>query len=339
MAFGRKRQILAGAVALSLAVFLLVAYHFERPAEIHVDRQAGPAATRVDDASGNQAQQQSEPGAPAKEITRLPERDRNVVAASLAGSDPDGEIHFAPDGRLVIDRALRHRFDYLLSAIGEQSLEQLRQSLLASLTGRFSRDQVEQVMAEFDLYAAYLRAVDELFPDRPASLHEQMTALAELQADLLGDQRTEAWFGEENRYIERTLAAMDGDLEPGNPDEDPWAAEIEQATSHHLALEMNRQYQKLDLPADQRHLERSALFGQDAADRLAELDAERAAWQARVVAYADQRQALFDNPALTPAEIEQLLARERELAFNETEQRRILALEKAGLLDEEPGRP
>jgi lipase chaperone LimK len=336
MAFGRKKQVLAGAGALSLAVFLLVAYHFERPAEIHGDRQAGQAATRVDHASGNQTQQQPEPGAPAQERTRLPEPDHNVVAASLAGSDPDGEIRFAPDGRLVIDRALRHRFDYLLSAIGEQSLEQLRQSLLASLTGRFSRDQVEQVMAEFDLYAAYLRAVDELFPDRPASLHEQMTALTELQADLLGQQRAEAWFGEENRYIKRTLAAMDGDLEPGNPDQDPWAAEIEQATSHHLALEMNRQYQLLDLPADQRHLERSALFGEDAADRLAELDAERAAWQARVDAYNALRQTLLDDPALSGAEIEQLLARELALGFDETEQRRILAMQKAGLLDGDP---
>ena len=338
MAYGRKWQLLVGAGILALVV-LLVAHDFERPAEPNRDQLAGQTATLVDDAGGNQAAQQSEPGAPVRDTTGHPNPDRDVVAPSLSGSDPDGEISFDRHGRLVIDRALRHRFDYLLSAIGEQSLEQLRQGLLASLTGRFSRDQIEQVMAEFDLYAAYLRAVDELFPDRPASLREQMTALAELQSDLLGQQRTEAWFGEENRYIERTLAAMDGDLEPGNPDQDPWAAEIEQATSHHLALEMNRQYQLLDLPADQRHLERSALFGLDAADRLAELDAERAAWQARVVAYADQRQALFDNPALTTAEIEQLLARERELAFNETERRRILALEKAGLLDEEPGRP
>ncbi|MGB0514521.1 MAG: lipase secretion chaperone, partial [Wenzhouxiangellaceae bacterium] len=165
--------------------------------------------------------------------------DSSALPPSLRGSQPDGDIRFDDTGGLVIDRGLRHRFDYWLTGLGEVSLKALRERFERSLGTELSPDQIERVLAEFDLYTEYLMAADDLLPVEFGSLVERHRALMALQRQLLGDSRADAWFGEQNRYIDHTLAAMDPGDQNADPIDEPWAAEIDAPTRHHSALALN----------------------------------------------------------------------------------------------------
>ncbi|TVQ29202.1 MAG: hypothetical protein EA370_15555 [Wenzhouxiangella sp.] len=261
------------------------------------------------------------------------ESGQSLTPASLIGSSADGQIAFDPSGRLVLDAELRRRFDYLLSAIGEWDLEQIRHAFKAQLQEAFSTAQVAAVMGEFDLYLAYLEALEILLPEH-ADLADQMAAMFELQHELLGPERAEALFGEENSYLKRTLDVMAGRIQAGDPTQDPFAADVLASTEHLLAAEMNRQYEARQTDPALRHVEREALFGSEAAERLAELDVQRAQWQGRVAAYAEARSAYAQQFGHDPAMLEQALADYRSIHFSPEEDRRIRGLERAGLIDD-----
>jgi lipase chaperone LimK len=76
------------------------------------------------------------------------------------------------------------------------------------------------------------------------------------------------------------------------------------------------------------HALRAARFGPEAAGRLAELDAQRAAWAARVEDYRAARAALAADAALSPdaeaAAVEALLA----ARFSGPERTRVEALDR-----------
>jgi lipase chaperone LimK len=75
----------------------------------------------------------------------------------------------------------------------------------------------------------------------------------------------------------------------------------------------------------QRRRERSALWGTEAAQRLAALDAQRADWEARVAAYVRERDAL---PASTsPAHRQMAITELRAQRFAPHEARRVESLE------------
>jgi len=250
----------------------------------------------------------------------------------MRGSQPDGAIRFDEADRLVIDRALRLRFDYWLTGLGEVSLDGLRERLRRSLLNDLDSDQIQRVLTEFDLYAEYLQAADELLPPVFGSPRERHLALMALQRQPLGESRADAWFGDQNRYIDRTLAAMDGDLIAGNPAEDPWADELLDATRHHSALALGGQSVRETLSPEVLDAQRRRMFGDAAADRLAALDARRAEWEDRLNRFTRARQRLLEQSGPDrQAALNALL----EQSFDPAEQRRVLALLDAGLLPAE----
>ncbi|MEN1727679.1 MAG: lipase secretion chaperone [Pseudomonadota bacterium] len=262
----------------------------------------------------------------------LPEQ----AVASWADVAWDGAILFDSNGRLIIDAGLRQRFDFVLTGLGERPLVQLRQLLIDQMRGDFDSAQIQQVLAEFDLYTAFLQAADELMQVTGSDLASRFEAIQALQRDLLGDDRARAWFDDQNIDIARALAIRDGAIEAGNPDSDPMAAELLEATGHRLAVEMNEQYDSLATDPALRFAEREALYGSDAAERLAQLDQERAAWNARLEAYARYRDSLAQQHQMSGAEREQALTDWRLSEFSEAEIRRLLAMEQAGLLPTDP---
>ena len=185
------------------------------------------------------------------------------------------------------------------------------------------------MLTEFDLYTEYLMAADDLLPIEFGDRRERHLALIELQRQLLGESRAEAWFGEQNRYIERTLAAMNRDGQAADSDHDPWAKGIEAATRHHSALALNSPRVGETLAPEVLHQQRRQLFGDAAARRLATLDTQRAEWESRLNRFARARQELLDQAGSEAgAALDALL----EQNFDPAEQRRVLALLDAGLL-------
>ena len=99
-----------------------------------------------------------------------------------------------------------------------------------------------------------------------------------------------------------------------------------------LVTEQNRQLDALKLSEAQRANEREALWGKEAAGRLAQLDQERIRWDARIDQYMLARSRIDANRGLSATARAQAIAALRARQFNETEQRRIASLEAIGQL-------
>lgn len=290
------------------------------PVSLHSDT-AGPTEARevaggvevaTDDASPRRAVGQ--PSAPAEETRPL--------APSLRDTEVDGAMRTGPGGGLIEDRGLRRLFDYLLAAASETPIEALRARLESMALEQGGSTLASQVLAAFDRYVAYLRAASALNSAGHVDRRSQLAALIDLRRRMLGSVTADAYFGEEERYA---LALLDEDV-PLDPQHAAWRT---QATEHQRALEQTAQFDHMGLDASQRWAEREALYGAEAADRLASLDAEQRAWDARFDRFRDLRANVLANASLDAAArsqaIEQLLLEH----FSEPERRRVRALMEA----------
>lgn len=267
-----------------------------------------------------------------------------LAATSLRGSAADGEVRFAPDGALVLDLALRRYFDYHLSLIGERDPAQIRALLRASLSARFAPAQVERVLAHFDRYVAYLQAVSQAGIAARQDPAERLAAAQRLRREMLGDAMAAAFFAEEDARAANALRRFEIARDPALSAEQK-RAKLEAlaresgdsarsaAMLPELAAEHDASLVQGELSAAERRAEREALWGAEAAQRLAALDAQRADWDARVRAYLAARAKLDADPRLSPAARAQAAQALRGRWFDANEQRRIASLEAVGQVE------
>ena len=81
---------------------------------------------------------------------------------------------------------------------------------------------------------------------------------------------------------------------------------------------------------------REALLGPQAAQRLEQIDAQRAQWQQRVADYSAERARILANDGLAPDDRERAIEALRQARFNDAERRRIQSLEH---IQAEPAQP
>lgn len=263
---------------------------------------------------------------------------------SLAGSVPDGEVEQDPSGRLRPSRELRRLFDYFLTAQGERELPAIRQLLQDHLQARYPTVLVAEVLVVFDQYLAYQAARATLPPE--TDLLARLDALFALRRRWFDAATAEAFFADEERMTRATLARL---AMARNPDSDtdkkaaqlaalaaageqqPTTASAETDTALRVAI-ATEQLDAHGADAATRYAERAAQFGAAAAARLATLDADRAAWQARLAAYVEARSAIQRDPGLSASAMAAGIAALRASRFNPSEQRRIVSLEAIGQL-------
>jgi lipase chaperone LimK len=307
-------------------------------------------------AQGSATDQQLPPArrpAPSQDRVPAPAPAAPVAAAapvaSQLGSDPDGDVALAEDGRLRVDRALRRFFDWHRAAAGELDENGMRARLTDALYARVTEAAAAEALAIYARYVDYLAASDGLPFHGDALLH--LDALRALRRALLGDEVASAFFADEEAAIEARLVrrALLADRRLDATARERRLAAVEAALPEELrespelrALQdaevLDALYEADGTDPARRHDERAALFGEDAATALARLDHERADWQARVDRYLALQQSLHGDLALSPAERERRLERWLQQNFVAAEQRRLRALEDEGLLRPGDGR-
>jgi lipase chaperone LimK len=264
-------------------------------------------------------------------------------APSWQGTEVDGDIHLDARGNLIPDRALRDLFDYLLTARGELSLEQIRQRLSAvGHAHGLNAAQLEQLSSMFGRYLDYLDALPQvaLQGTDVDSLRRTYEARRALRRGALGIEMAEGFFAEDearDRYeIDTVAIRQDRSLKPDarasalaalrRSEAPPALREADQrsATVIDLAAETDRlRAAGADAAAIQALREREV--GSEAAQRLADLDASRAQWQQRVDALRSARDAIMANQGLAPEDrqrqVDALIARD----FTEPEALRLQA--------------
>lgn len=266
-------------------------------------------------------------------------RDVSLPAAGIAAqrdalrdTQVDGAITLDAAGRPVADRAMRRLFDYFLIRIGERDLAGVRSDVQQHLRGQLAPAALAQVMAWFDAYvslqreSAALGATDDLQAD--------LQRRHELRRKRLGDAMAEAWFGEEERdaayAIARRAVLRDPALDAASRKARlaTLAKEYgrdEETDAAQLAIDVEALLDARQASASQRFAEREAMFGKDAAQRLADLDASRAQWNARIADFRARRDGILAHHGLSEAQrkeqVDALLS-----AFTPEERPRVLVL-------------
>ena len=299
-----------------------------------------PASTGNDDAEAPPDPFASTPlAASAAHVAALRKR---LAKSGLRGAEPDGAIVVGADGRLHPDRALRRLFDWYLALSGELPLVDIRTLLGADVRDTHGDTIATGVLALFDRYLDLQRAMAAIAPELDG--HTRLDALRALRRQWLGAS-AEAMFGDEEAALSRSLdrLALLGDPRLSDTERGALAAELdamlpdteralrEEIAVASLADEQSRQFETLGTDAATRRDERADLFGEAAADRLAALDAERAAWDSRLSDYVRERDALR-NSGLEAATRDARLAQLRARSFAENELRRVDALDAVGAL-------
>lgn len=257
-------------------------------------------------------------GEPALAATR-------VGRSSLRGSEVDGELRLAADGRLQMDAATVRFFEYHLALLGELELADIRALLAEHATQRLGASSVAEVMAAFERYLGLRQALTAL--PAGASLTDTLQARRALEQQWFGED-AEAMFGEARAHDARTAQRLDSSNAQTQPAAEAIAPAEREARVALLAEEQSRQFEALGLPAEQRRAEREALWGAQAAARLDALDAERAAWDARLQAYARERDRLVSSGTASAAALDAL----RQRSFDPRERLRVEGMERSGTL-------
>lgn len=302
-----------------------------------------PEPTVDDSDSGIQAGVVSTPRSASEKIQTPATSDFSLSASSLRGTEIDGEVTLDANGSVLLDIGLRRLFDYFLSLVGERDIVQIRAMLKDHLLGKYSPANTNSVLLYFDRYTDYLNALTDLQIGKIAKPEDRLQKVSGLRKKILGAEMALAFFAEEEALAALTLKRM-AIAEDKNWSADEKArllAELDanqnysartEAGTAALITEQTRQLDALKLSDAERAAEREALWGKEAAGRLATLDRERAQWDSRVEQYLLERTRIDANRGLSAAARAQAIADLRARQFNDAEQRRIASLEAIGQL-------
>ncbi len=261
-------------------------------------------------------------------------RADGAAPAYAAAAQPDGSIGPASDDPLLAP-GLRYTLEALLMAAGETSDPQALKQRLDALVGQhFPADLATRALALAHRYVDYRVALGQLrAPADQTDPQALRTALAERQKVRLqyfeGDEFA-ALFAQDQALDEYMLARLaierdstltaeqkrsalqsaEQDLAP------PVRAERAEALAHEGVAQQTAAFHAQGVDERTRYAQRSAAYGPEAAQRLAQLDREQDDWNNRLDQY---QQALADKQ--DPARLEPL----RSQLFSAEEQLRIEA--------------
>lgn len=247
----------------------------------------------------------------------------SAPVASLAGTQTDGAL--GPG--FVLDGALKDRFDYWLSTLGELGLAALPERLAQSLReAGWSEADIGQALAAFARYQQYLKAMASLAMPNRASAGELQAAWAErdaLRGQFFSAEEIETLWGADKGLEELTLRRLEIqalDLDP-QARQDWLDDELAKAPPEvQRALGPSQRLNRLGTMEGASRDQLAAEFGDQVADRLEQVKAARQDWQQRVAAYRAEAERLQGLPQ---AERQAALAHYGDQHFTQAEQRRL----------------
>ncbi|MGI9947432.1 lipase secretion chaperone [Vibrio hyugaensis] len=228
-------------------------------------------------------------------------------------------------------------FEYSLSSLGEQSLEEIKTNVKAGE----SQSNSLGISAElFETYLAYKEALSKLEPFEGNSLSlielKQLDdAILAMQSAFFNDEQITQLFDEENRLRELAidkLTIQETELDSNTQQqmlEETLASQpeyIQQSERNNaLVVQLN---QTSELESQDKYLARVDLVGEEGAQRLQALDDKRASFNASLDDYLEKRAVILSNDFLGEEEKKIEIAGLREESFEQNQWRRVEALER-----------
>lgn len=244
--------------------------------------------------AGNEVESGNRPAASGNVIARSLSSIRAAVFgdALLSQTQAAGDWGIDAQGHLHPDLVLRKRFEHYLLALGTATPAELRALIDDEARKAHGEKAAADIMAIYDKYWA-LRSHQ---PSQRLALNDRETwapAFQELRAmrrQYLGPQWAEAFYKEEEDEFLRFVAQADGKAGPDKAD-------------------MNMPVPQMGPGKDAAavHAERAALYGEAAAQRLAQADAEWADWERRVAGAKAEYQRVQNSPELSDVQRQQAM--------------------------------
>lgn len=268
---------------------------------------------------------------------------------SLQGTDVDGELEVDASGHLKITNGLRHVFDYFLSAMGEESLESISARVRAYIRHKLPPVAAAEAEHIFDGYIAYKRGLDNIHQAQNAgngsididAVRRQMQQVQALRTQYLSPLVITAFFGDEDAYDHYTLARIElmqnKNISAAQRAQQLAVLEQQLPAATQASMKTINQYQNLEAmqadwkkrggTAQELRQIRENLVGSEATDRLEVLDAERASWDQRMNTWYGERATLLADKNMSESDRQRQLDALRESRFNDSERKRVEALE------------
>lgn len=228
-------------------------------------------------------------------------------------------------------------FEYSLSSLGEQSLEEIK----ANVKAGESQSNSLGINAElFETYLAYKEALSKLEPFEGNSLSlmelkQLNNAILSMQSDFFTDEQIAQLFDEENRLRQLAIdklaireTQLDADsqqqmLEENLASQPEYIQQSERNNA--LVIELN---QTSEMSAQEKYLARVDLVGEEGAERLQALDEQRSSFNASLNDYLEKRAEIINNDFLGEEEKKTEITGLREQSFEQNQWRRVKALER-----------
>ena len=270
---------------------------------------------------------------------------------SLKGTSIDGMYPVDSDGNLVLSDAIKHRFEYFLSTMGEFPLEQVLQMVKEDISMNLQSPAKEQALKLFDDYVAYKYALVELEKNfESATSYEvndierfryQLEQLRNKRREYLDGAAVDAFFGFDELYDDFMLSQLDiqnnsqltpqekqqqlKDLQQTLPIELQKMREETQRVS--TVFELTQDMKKNGANESEIFEYNSQEFGQAAAERLQKLEKEREKWQEKVNGYLLSKNNILSDELLTEQEKAEKVERLKNDTFSAQEKKRLPAFE------------
>ncbi len=235
---------------------------------------------------------------------------------SLAGLDHNVMLQVDEDGNLIVNSDTHDLFEFYLSAMGEEPLEQILIRIRYDIEKQLSaaaKDQAFLLLKNFVDYKIELSSLATDLNNTASSQLENLTLqkanIASLRAKYFPPNTYQAFFQQEERYDEFMLAQLairqnpELDALQKNQQLDALSDElpddmkrVRQTVSRHADLFQDTQDMR-DKGASKEDIYqlRAVTLGDEAATALAELDEKRSQWQQRLSQYAQQRDTILTS--------------------------------------------
>jgi lipase chaperone LimK len=272
------------------------------------------------------------------------------LPGSLRGTHVDGAFQVDAAGHLLITEDIRHIFDYFLSTLGEEPLQQSIGRLRAYIDQQLQAPASAEAQALLNQYLAYKRELIMLEKDLPQvpdlnTLRQRENSVQALRARLFSPEVHQVFFATEevqNRFtLERLAIQHDASLTQQQKADavDNLRDNLPEALQDHVLaqvqVQLRNQTQRLreqgGSAEDIRRLRQESVGGA-ATQRLEALDQQREQWQQRLAAFNREQQTIEQTRGLSDSDKAAARQQLREQHFSERERLRLdaaLELSKA----------
>ncbi|WP_137817096.1 lipase secretion chaperone [Pseudomonas sp. 2FG] len=315
--------------------------------------QAPAAAQPPRDQASTTAPIADQRGAAALSVNaRLHQRPPAQLAApgplprALQGAQHDVRLRLDEHGHLLIEDGILHLFDFYLSALEDEPVEQVLARIHWELARQLQGMALDEARDLLRRYVDYRIALMDLPPSSrdlsAAALRERLETVLGLRGQYFSAEENQAFFAleavQDNYMLQRleivqqqglseqqrqqALAALDDQLPPE-------MREARARVTRHAELYATTQsLRQAGASAEDIYRRRAQALGADAAAKLAELDQQRLAWKQRLASYAEEREQIRRS-GLSDTDQQTAIASMLEQRFDPQERLRVRALDSS----------